>query len=49
MTSIIPDVPVRLDRLAPYALHALFTMLLDNPVAMVSIEVDPEFRTVPLV
>jgi len=49
MTSIIPTIPVRLDRLPPYALHALYTMILDNPVAMVNIEVDPEFQTVPLV
>jgi len=49
MTSIIPITPVRLDRLPPYALHALFTMVLDNPVAMVSIERDPMFQTAPLV
>jgi len=49
MTSIIPATPVRLDRLSPYALHALFTMVLDNPVAMVSIETDPEFQRAPLV
>ena len=49
MTSIIPTIPVRLDRLPSYALHALYTMVLDNPVAMVSIEVDPEFQTAPLV
>jgi len=49
MTSIIPTFPVRLDHLPPYALHALYTMVLDNPVAMVSIEVDPEFQKAPLV
>ena len=49
MTTIIPVTPVRLDRLPPYALHALFTMVLDNPVAMVSIETDPEFQRAPLV
>ena len=49
MTSIIPDTPVRLDRLPQYALHALFTMVLDNPVAMVSIEKDPVFQAAPLV
>jgi len=49
MTAIIPTIPVRLDRLPPYALHALYTMVLDNPVAMVSIEVDPEFQSAPLV
>ena len=49
MTSIIPIVPVRLDRLPPYALHALYTMVLDNPVAMVSIETDRRFQTAPLV
>jgi len=49
MTTIIPTTPVRLDRLPSYALHALYTMVLDNPVAMVSIEVDPEFQTAPLV
>ena len=49
MTSTIPVTPVRLDRLPPYALHALFTMVLDNPVAMVSIEKDPVFQTAPLV
>ena len=49
MTSIIPAIPVRLDRLPPYALHALYTMVLDNPVAMVNIEADLEFQTAPLV
>jgi len=49
MTSTISSTPVHLDRLPPYALHALYTMVLDNPVAMVSIEVDPEFQTTPLV
>jgi len=49
MTSIVPVTPIRLERLPPYALHALYTMVLDNPVAMVNIEVDPEFQTAPLV
>jgi len=50
MTSTIPAlIPVRLGRLPPYALHALYTMVLDNPVAMVSIESNPEFQTAPLV
>jgi len=49
MTSIIPGTPLHLDHLPPYALHALYTMVLDNPVAMVSIETDPVFQTAPLV
>ena len=49
MTSTIPDAPLRLSRLPPYALHALYTMVLDNPVAMVNIEVDPTFQAAPLV
>jgi len=49
MTSIVPTIPVRLDRLPPYALHTLYTMVLDNPVAMVNIEGDSKFRTAPLV
>jgi len=49
MTSTTLDVPMRLDRLPPYALHALYTMVLDNPVAMVSIEADSTFQTALLV
>jgi len=49
MTSIIPAIPIHLDRLPPYALHVLFTMVLDNPVVMVNIELNPTFQATPLV
>ena len=49
MTSIPTVIPICLNSLPLYVVHALYTMVLDNPVAMVSIEMNPAVQDVPLV
>lgn len=49
MTSTTPTIPIHLNCLPLYAVHALYIMVLDNPVAMVTIEANPTFQAVPLV
>jgi len=49
MTSTIRTLSVCLNCLPLYVVHALYTMVLDNPISMVSIEMNPAFQDVSLV
>ena len=49
MTPIPINIPIHLDHLPLNGLHNLYAAILENLVALYTIEQDPEFKRAPLV